>query len=65
MLCYKDETSCAYLECANIKYKRRLTENVKAAANKWWVAGGGDKEVTSIAVFFEKPTCFEENGNEH
>ena len=59
MICYRDMTFCKhYLDCAKSDVcDRPLTPEVKAAAESWW---GRDDEAP-IAVFVEKPNCWEED----
>lgn len=57
MMCYRDMTFCTfYKTCAKAKRCHRpLTPQVKAQAANWW---GSDD--APIAVFGEKPQCYEE-----
>ena len=57
MMCYRDMTFCPYWQgCAKAKdCHRPLTDEVQAAAEKWW--GGDDPP---IAVFAQKPECYEQ-----
>jgi len=39
MICHRDMTFCAS-DCINADCERRLTDEVKAAARKWWGKDG-------------------------
>jgi len=54
MIGYKDMAFCPYLECKNLTCDRRLTEEVKKAARRWW-----GKDNAPIICFAERPECFE------
>lgn len=53
MICYKDMTFCGYLGCANKDCERRLTDEVKAAARRWW-----GKDNPPICCYAATPDCF-------
>lgn len=54
MICYRDMTFCISKHCT---CERKLTPAIIAAAERWWVQGGGKKEDTPIATAeFCKPT---------
>lgn len=48
MICYLDKTFCCNPDCTCGEY-RRLTDEVRAAADKWWAAFGSD-DPAPIAV---------------
>lgn len=54
MICYKDMTFCPFWrDCADAAdCHRPLTDEVRAAAAKWWPGGNAP-----IAQFVEKPSC--------
>ena len=58
VICYRDMTFCPYYEgCKNAHdCNRALTPEVREAARKWW---GSDE--APIAVFTDKPNCWESN----
>lgn len=62
MICYRDMTFCPfYSDCAKAKdCHRPLTQEVKAAADKWW-----GEEGAPIAIFSEKPVCHEQVNLSH
>ena len=53
MMCYKDITFCPFLKCTTQTCDRRLTDEVKADARKWW-----GKEGAPIATYTTVPECF-------
>lgn len=57
MMCYRDMTFCQfYADCKDgKKCSRALTDEVNAAADKWW-----GKEGAPICTFVDKPGCFNE-----
>lgn len=62
MICYRYKTFCQYYEgCKVASIRRRaFTDDVKDAANKWWVSGGGKDGEAPICLFSHIPDCFEE-----
>lgn len=55
---YKDKTFCNYSSCKNFNNcNRALTNKVRALAEEWMTNA-------PIAVFSNKPECFEEELNE-
>lgn len=52
MLCYKDMTFCVNTQCKR-QCSRRLTQEVQAAAEKWW---GSDQAPIAVSDF----NCTEE-----
>jgi len=54
MICYKDMTFCAFLDCSNSTCERRLTLEIQKEAEELW----GDNP--PIATYMAKPKCFEE-----
>ena len=54
MIGYKDMAFCPYLDCKNVTCARRLTDEVKNAARRWW-----GKDNPPIIYFAERPECFE------
>lgn len=55
MICFRDRTYCPYWTiCKNGQScNRALTDNVKAAAERWWGKPGAP-----ICVYSEAPECF-------
>lgn len=55
MLCFRDMTFCSFWQdCRHAEACRRsLTDEVRAAANRWW-SGPGEPP---IAQFSERPPC--------
>ena len=47
MTCYLDRTFCISSNCT---CQSKLTPEIIAAAEAWWVRGGGKKEETPIAM---------------
>lgn len=56
---YGDKWWCTYLDCKNVECKRRLTDKVKEAAQKWWNDYIGLKGQAPIEIVLDKPTCFQ------
>ena len=58
MIYYKDKTFCPFYETCDKQNdcSRPLTQQVKAAAVKWW---GSD--AAPVAVFTDKPQCHSDN----
>lgn len=61
MLCFRDRTFCPfYSECKHgDKCKCALTPEIRKEAAEWW-----GSEDAPIAVYGEKPHCFEAMDNE-
>ena len=61
MLCYRDRTYCEASDCAKWDdCDRALTDEVRAAAGRWWERWNPGKNSPLIYVFLEKPDCYEE-----
>ncbi len=59
MICYLGMTFCPFHETCVDPCGRALTDEVKAAADKWW----GDCEGEApIAVFVDIPACHDGEG---
>ena len=56
MIGYRDMTFCPFLGCSHKDCWRRLTDEVREEAIKWW---GGDD--VPICQYSDKPNCYEES----
>ncbi len=59
MICYKDMTFCPFHETCADPCSRALTDEVRAAAERWW-----GKPEAPIAVFTDIPKCHDGKSNE-
>ena len=57
MICYKDKTFCSFYKTCSKgdSCHRALTPKIELDAIKWW-----GSESASIAIFVDKPDCYEE-----
>jgi hypothetical protein len=65
MICYKDMTFCPIDYWDDCKHRgaclKPLTDDVTAAADRWWNQGRSVKRNDApISVFAERPNCYEQ-----
>lgn len=61
MMCYRDRRFCPFNDCTKFNTcANAYTDQVQAAAERWWVSGGGIAENTPVDLWADKPQCYKE-----